>query len=138
MNKFQDFINKIMQGRYGIDRFNKFLIYLAFVVSLIRLFLRSPEAMNLTGGLIWFLLLISLFRMFSRNVEQRYSEEIKFLKSTKPIRGEIELLKMRFTDRGKVKYIKCPNCKTVVKAPANVGKIKVKCRKCGTEFIKRV
>ncbi len=138
MKKLFDNINKLMMGRYGVDSFNKFLIYGAFILSILRLFLRDPDLIRITSFFIWLFIGFSAFRVFSKNIEKRYQENVKFIKATKPLRAEIELLKLKIQNRGNVKYIKCPNCKTVVKVPANVGKIKIKCRKCKNEFIKRV
>ena len=60
------------------------------------------------------------------------------MKATKPIRAELQLLKLRWRDRKEYKYVRCDNCKNVMRVPKNKGRIKIKCRKCGNEFIKRV
>lgn len=138
MNKFEEKLRKFMSGRYGVDKLNQFLIYFSFIISLISLFIRNTSYRSFLGVIMWIMIGFALFRILSKNVTVRYQENIKFMKATKPIRAEIELLRLKFQNRDKVKYIKCPNCKTVVKVPKNAGKIKIRCRKCGNEFIKRV
>lgn len=138
MKKIQEFFKKLMMGRYGVDHFNVSLIYLLFILSLLSIFVSTASLFRVIRLASAFLTIYILFRMFSKNLNKRYQENIKFLKATKPLRGELELLGLKWKDRKTYRYVKCPNCKNVMRVPKNVGKIKIKCKKCGHDFIKRV
>lgn len=127
-----------MKDRYGVDRFTQVLVYLAFILSCIAILVQNPNASAILQNITLIIVLYSLFRILSKNFNKRYQENIKFMKATKPIRAELQLLKLRWRDRKEYKYVRCDNCKNVMRVPKNKGRIKIKCRKCGNEFIKRV
>lgn len=138
MDKLKKFFEKITEGRYGMDHLNVFLIYLVFVLSFVGIFVRSARAFTVLRTLAAILSVYAIFRIMSKKINDRYQENIKYLKATKPIRAEADLLTLRWKDRKTHKYIKCPVCKKVMRVPKKAGKIKVKCPRCGHEFIKRV
>ena len=39
---------------------------------------------------------------------------------------------------GTYRYFKCPECKQKMRAPKGRGKIKVTCKHCHTQFVKKV
>ncbi len=111
--KFQRF----MYGRYGVDALGKFMIGAALVLCVLNMFLRS----TLISTLTWALLIYSYYRMFSRNIQKRYNENVKFLN-----------LKKRKTHH----IYKCPTCKQKIRIPRGKGRICITCPKCKTEFTK--
>ncbi len=122
-------IQRFMYGRYGNDSLNLFLIgtylvlYLLYVISRLEL-------------LYWvslILLVISLFRLLSRNVTRRREENIKFSRAVRPA---VQWLRLRRTiHRDKEhRYFKCPNCGQQLRVPRGKGKITVTCRGCGATF----
>lgn len=124
---------KFMQGRYGVDTLSKFMMGFAFFIAILNIFVRN----TILSLLVWIILIIVYFRMFSRNGYQRYQENQKFLKYANPVinkvNSEIRLLKLR-----KDYHIyKCPTCKQKIKIPRGNGRIAVRCPKCRTEFIKK-
>ena len=138
MERIKYYLRQLMAGRYGIDRLNQTLIYIGIILNIVLMFLQNREVRTITSSFTIFLLLFVIFRMMSRNINARYQENIKFLKMTKPVRAEAELLKMRWQDRNEFKYVRCDKCKNIMRVPKGVGKIKIKCKNCGNEFIKRV
>lgn len=138
MQKLREMLSRFMVGRYGVDKLNQFLIYVALVSSVISLIIRTGMITSLAGAVSTVSLVTAIFRMFSKNVNARYQENIQFIKATKPANAQIEVWKLMWRDRNTHKYVKCDKCKTYTRVPKNVGKIKIKCRKCGNEFIKRV
>ena len=85
-------LQRFMIGRYGVDSFSKFLLGVAFAICILDIFIDS--AMLST----WFYILViySYYRIFSRNIQKRYQENIKFLqiknKFTSKYEKEISLL----------------------------------------------
>ncbi len=137
MRKLREMLNRFMVGRYGVDKLNQFLIYVALITSVITLIVRNGTLNSFLGAVSTVSLLTAMLRMISRNYNARYQENIQFVKATKPINAQIEILKLRWRDKDTHKYVKCDVCKTYTRVPKNVGKIRIKCRKCGNEFIKR-
>lgn len=138
MDKLKKFFQNFTKGRYGMDQLNVFLIYLVFVLSFVGIFVRSSTAFNVLRILAGILSVYAIFRILSKRISARYQENLKFLKATKPIRAQIDLMTLRWKDRKTHRYVKCPVCKKVMRVPKNAGKIKIKCPRCGHEFIKRV
>ena len=77
------------------------------------------------------------FRMFSKNIQKRYEENMKYLQLKRQVMGRFEKEKRMIADR-KVNHIyKCPTCKQKIRIPKGKGKICITCPKCGTEFTKK-
>lgn len=138
MERIKNFLRNLMVGRYGLDHLNVFLIYLMFVFSIFAIFTKDARVFSGLRLSSFLLSLYVLFRMMSKKINKRYQENIKFLKATKPIRAKIDLMKLRWRDRKTHKYVACPSCKKVTRVPKGAGKIKIRCKNCGKEFIKRV
>ena len=116
---------RFMQGRYGSDKLNVLLIWVAFIIFLISVFVGyTPVKIGLMviyyGFLIW-----AIFRMLSRNTYKRYQENRKYLRTLERIR-----------DR-KHKHFDCPRCRQPVRVPRGKGKISITCPKCKEKFIKK-
>ena len=71
------------------------------------------------------LLILSLFRCFSRNTYKRYQENRKYL-----------MLVQRFKDR-EHRYYDCPRCRQQVRVPRGKGKIAISCPRCKEKFIRK-
>ncbi|MBQ6876030.1 MAG: hypothetical protein IJN46_07320 [Lachnospiraceae bacterium] len=124
-----------MYGRYGADHFGKFLIYFSLGVMIINLFARS--------SLLYWLSLIVLgyayFRMFSKNTNKRYGENIKYLELKNRVVGWVKgksFSTSRNQDPTK-KIFKCPGCRQKVRVPKGKGTILITCPKCKRQFQKR-
>ncbi len=139
-------------GRYGSDHLGVALIFLSIFVEILGRIL----------GMYWIYLiglaifLWELFRMFSRNIAARMNENQKFLAFFGRFKNRAQYKEQRrqtkqqkkdgtYTyskeeqakenEKGKVYcYYYCPSCKQQVRVPAGMGKIKVKCPKCGNKF----
>lgn len=141
-NLFAAFGNKMqswLYGRYGYDELNRFLNLgaLALVVISIYLTSLSPNASYVVSGLALTMYLISMFRTYSRNLSKRQQERVRYLRMTEPFRAWWRLQKSKFADRKTHLYFKCKQCKTVLRVPKGKGKIKIHCRSCGAEMIKK-
>ena len=130
LQRFSDSMRRLMFGRCGLDELNMFLLLTSVVLCLIGLLLsRISPLLALIGSIVtllsYGLLFWYLFRSFSRNLEKRARENLRFL-----------TMKSRLTDRQN-RYYRCPNCKQTVRVPRGRGKICIKCPKCSEKFIRK-
>lgn len=123
---------RFMQGRYGNDRLGQAMTVLALVCVVLSLF-RIPFISTI--GLI--LLILVYYRMFSRQISKRAAENQKYMKLEWKLRAKVQKKKQEFSQRKTHRIFKCPNCKQKIRVPRNKGRIAIRCRKCGTEFIKK-
>ncbi len=129
----KDRFARFMIGRYGVDDLSKFMLGVTVALMGINLFVRQ-EVLN---TLVMVMLLLVYFRMFSRNIQGRYSENMKYLDLKNRFFGFFTTKKNHVEDR-KVNHIyKCPECGQKIRIPRGKGKIMVTCPKCKHEFEKK-
>ena len=84
----RDKFNKFMQGRYGVDELSRFTMGAALVLIILTMFITMFNR-NL-GSIFDFLgiaaIVYAYFRIFSRNIQQRYAENQKYLQMTSKFR----------------------------------------------------
>lgn len=120
---------RFMAGRYGGDQLNLFLIVLYLVLYVVFLFTRLL-VFELLGTVV---LVFSLFRCLSRNLERRRAENNGFLQIVRPIWRKWAAFRARAHDK-EHRYFKCPNCGQLMRVPKGKGRITVHCRACGAAF----
>lgn len=126
-------MRRFMTGRYGSDQLGRFIIILSLAAIMLNLFVRS----QFLYGIGVFLLIISYFRMFSRNISRRYKENQLYLGYE--MRGK-EFFYKHTRQLGQIKKFhiyKCPTCGQKIRVPRKKGRISIHCPKCGMDFIKR-
>ena len=123
---------RIMSGRYGFDQLNGFLCILSLILVVLGAWL--------SGFLYWLglaLLLWCYYRIFSRNIQKRYAENMKYLSLQNQVKDWFARQKLRFDQRKVYRYFKCPHCRQSIRVPRGRGRISITCPKCGTSFIKK-
>ena len=125
-------LTRFMAGRYGLDAFGKCILITAIILSLLASLFRS-EMLNI---LAWALLFYTYFRIFSRNIYNRYSENQIYLTKTAKIRYWFAKQKSMMKQRKTHHIYKCPTCKQKIRIPRGKGRIEIRCPKCYTTFIK--
>ena len=124
-----NWLRRMMYGRYGGDQLSFFLIGL-YVVLYVLSYLPHMGFLSWVGLL---LLVWSLYRSLSRQIDRRRAENARFMALAGPV---IRWFKMRRTihrDRDH-RYFRCPNCGQYLRVPRGKGKITVNCRSCGVTF----
>ena len=126
---------RFMYGRNGGDQLNVALL----VVYLAMCHLQAAFTRNHSVSMALHLLTLAvaavvLFRMFSRNLEQRRGENARFLEWWHPIQRRFSGARQRRLDK-EHKYFTCKSCKTICRVPAGKGKIEITCPKCGQKII---
>lgn len=129
----RNWIQKFMRGRYGVDQLSNFMVTTSVVLILASI-LTGYSILN-TAGLV--ILGLSYFRIFSRDINRRYTENQKFLKSYQPIKDKVFKFKKRASSSKDYKYFKCPNCGQELRVPRRKGRVNIKCPKCKTSFVRR-
>lgn len=122
-----------MQGRYGVDNLSRFLSSVALVLILLTFVIRIQ--LLSTIGLI--LIAIVYFRMFSRNIQKRYRENVKFIQLRQSFTGFFTNFRRNAQQRRQYHIYKCPRCAQKIRIPRGKGKIMVRCPRCGCEFKER-
>lgn len=139
----KDYLRDFFNGRYGMDRLNYFLSFLYFVLILLFSFSKN----TLLYSLSTLTLIILLFRMLSKNIYKRSSENSKFMEIAAPFTQHLNTLKapfvksfntnkQKFTQRKTHCFYGCPGCAQTIRVPKGKGKIQIRCPKCGATFIK--
>lgn len=123
------FLSRFMAGRYGSDQLNLTLMIAYLALYLISIFTHW----TLLYWVALVLVIVSLFRCFSRRIDQRRAENAKFLQLVRPLNRGMKQLRTRLKDR-EHRYFKCPNCKQQMRVPRGKGRITVHCRACGATF----
>ena len=128
-------IARFMYGRNGNDQLNFALLAVYIAALLARTLLGRIAPVRMALELVCFtLVLLILYRAFSRNLSKRRAENGKFLRWWGPVKGRIAAAHSRSRDK-EHKYFTCKGCKTICRVPAGKGKIEITCPKCGGKII---
>ncbi len=122
-----------MRGRYGVDSLSRTILWAAIIIAGCNLFINNTFITLLSFALI----IYCNFRMFSRNIYKRASENQKYLQDTRKVRKDISVLKHKILYLQKNHIYKCPTCKQKIRIPRGKGKISIHCPSCHTDFIKK-
>lgn len=123
---------RFMQGRYGNDRLGQVMLMVALICMVLSL-LRIPFIS--TVGLV--VLILTYYRMFSRQIGKRAAENQKYLVLEWKLRARLQKRKQAMAQSRTHRIFRCPECRQKIRVPRHRGRIAISCRKCGTEFIKK-
>lgn len=126
-------MQRFMAGRYGNDQLNQFI----FIVAIISMMLEIITRQSLFYTLTLVLLILAYVRVFSRNINKRYEENMKFLQKKDAILNKFRKQKYYAAQRRNFHIYTCPQCKQKIRIPKGKGKISITCPKCRTSFIKK-
>ncbi len=134
--KLGNAIVRFMYGRNGMDQLNRalFWVYIALWLAGSILSVMGLDALSAIFNVVLYVLLVVIvFRMFSKNLYKRREENSKFLQKTWKIRSQIGGAKARHADKDH-KYFTCKQCKTICRVPVGKGKIIITCPKCRAQI----
>lgn len=126
-------MQRFMAGRYGNDQLNQFI----FIVAIISMVLEIITRQSLFYTLTLVLLILAYVRVFSRNINKRYEENMKFLQKKDAILNKFRRQKYYAAQRRNFHIYTCSQCKQKIRIPKGKGKISITCPKCRTSFIKK-
>lgn len=125
-------IYRFMQGRYGGDQLNRFLMVMVLMFF----------ALSVLGGRVFYLigtalLIYAYYRMFSKNIYKRRAENAVYMRYTYKVRQVFATWKRDLKQQKTHHIYKCPSCRQKIRIPRGKGKIEIRCPKCGQTFIKK-
>jgi len=122
-----------MQGRYGTDELNIFLI----IASLVMLLLSRIVFLRFLYFVALIFMLFCVIRTYSRNISKRYEEKEKFIRYKNRFMTWYSVKRDAWNHRKTHCYFRCKNCKASIRVPKGVGKVEVTCPRCKSRFIKK-
>ena len=141
LHKIKDGFRKFMVGRRGADELSLALLIAGLVLSMLTSFTRIG-VFYLVGLVAYGL---SIFRMFSRNIEKRSRENQAFLRllgraGSANVTNPFENMSFGNVQKPEPdkKYVKCPKCKATLRVPRQKGKHTVRCPRCDNRFKIRI
>ena len=123
---------RFMYGRYGVDTLGKYSLGAGLATMVLSIVFDSYTLSLLS----WFFIILTYFRMFSRNLYKRSSENQTFLNKTYKLRTWFGKQKTMMAQRKTHHIYRCPGCKQKIRVPRGKGRIEIRCPKCHTTFIK--
>lgn len=128
---------RFMLGRNGNDAFNRFLLITAAALLLLASLLSRTAVGRVLYLLVPLLLGYTYFRLFSRDLYRRRSENERYLREVEKLRRRTRVFSERWKQHKDYKFFTCPSCKAVMRVPRHRGKIRIVCRKCGSTFMRK-
>ena len=111
-------MQRFMAGRYGNDQLNQFI----FIVAIISMVLEIITRQSLFYTLTLVLLILAYVRVFSRNINKRYEENMKFLQKKDAILNKFRKQKYYAAQRRNFHIYTCPQCKQKIRIPKGKGR----------------
>lgn len=127
-------LTSFMQGRYGNDNLNTFLLILTAIIYVINLFVRSSwlfVVMMVPVGLY-------IFRALSKNINKRLYENNKYMKIYSAVTNFFKRQYYKVRDFKTHRYVKCPYCKSNLRLKKRTGTQKIHCPRCNEDFKKNI
>jgi predicted RNA-binding Zn-ribbon protein involved in translation (DUF1610 family) len=115
-------------GRNGPDHLSMALMILALILN----FVPWPYMFIISTTL----LVIAVWRMFSRNIDKRRRENFMLMKLVNNTKAWYYRINARRQQYKQYKIFKCPQCGQRLRVPRGKGKVAIKCSKCGNKLIK--
>ncbi|MBQ6387866.1 MAG: hypothetical protein IJH96_04510 [Ruminococcus sp.] len=138
MRNFLEKMTIFMQGRYGMDTLNGFLLILSMIIWTFNIFVFNRLAHYIIMVVQMLLIGWVVFRALSRNITMRSAENRAFRKAYDPAKKWVQLTYQRIRERKNYRYLKCPVCKAQLRVRNVKGKHNVRCPRCKSEFEKKI
>ncbi len=141
MNRFKTWLMGFMRGRYGADTLYWWSFGAIIAIWMVRLVLnifRLYLISNILSIISTVILVIAVFRFFSRNTYKRAAENRAFCRFIGKQKKTFGMMKNRIRDRKTHVYKKCPKCGAVLRLPRRSGEHTVRCPKCGDRFAVKI
>lgn len=116
-------MRKFMEGRYGIDTLNRVILATALILYIIGMIAKWPS--RVVSLIYWVLLILWIFRAFSKNISARYKENEIFMRY-------VRFVKAVFAQGKDYKVYMC-RCGRIIRVPKHHGTVEVTCPQCGAK-----
>lgn len=134
---FRNFMYKVaqfMQGRYGNDKLNTFLLIITAILYVINLFVRTP----------WLFVVMMvpvalyIFRALSKNINKRLYENRIYENAYNTVSNFFKRQYFKIRDFKTHRYVKCPYCKSQLRLKKRTGNQTIHCPRCNEDFKKNI
>ena len=129
----RNWLRNFMLGRYGPDHLGVAMVVLAVFLGIVGGILRFYP-LNILSYVV---IVMTLYRMLSRNTQRRRAENDRFISIFWPLKRKIKNWAERLHNRKDYKFFKCPACGNMLRVPRHKGRVKITCPKCGERFERR-
>src|SRR5690554_6205892 len=131
--KVQREFQKFMYGRYGVDQLTVLILVVSLVITVLAGILKLPglQILYYVG------VIVSLYRILSRDLVKRRKENHVFLQKTRGITSWSRTQKKMVGEKKTHRHFKCPNCKQRLRVPRGKGNVKITCTRCGEQFSRK-
>lgn len=144
MNSFLEKIRMFMYGRNGVDKLSVFTLLAYLVINGIKMFFtRLPVVYYILWLIALAFLLLSFFRILSKNIDKRRYEaeqfeqfliKINFDGILFKLKKKFNRMSMRVSQFSTHRFRTCPQCNEHLRLSKKRGKRKITCPKCGRKF----
>ncbi len=128
----RDKIEKFMLGRYGEDQLNIFISIVFIILVVVNWWIDSI----ILRIVIYILIVINIYRSFSKNIVARSIENDKYIKYKRKVTRSFKIIQKSFRDKDH-KYVLCPYCVQMIRLPRKKGCLEIKCPNCHKSFEKK-
>ncbi len=128
----RDKIEKFMLGRYGEDQLNIFISIVFIILVVVNWWIDSI----ILRIVIYILIVINIYRSFSKNIVARSIENDKYIKYKRKVTRSFKIIQKSFRDKDH-KYVLCPYCVQMIRLPRKKGRLEIKCPNCHKSFEKK-
>lgn len=105
-------IEKMMMGRYGEDQLNYFLSIIFIILAILNWIINS----TVLRIVVYILIIISIYRSFSKNIVARSIENDRYIKYKRKCTRTIKVIQKNFNDK-EHKTVLCPYCVQMIRVP---------------------
>ena len=127
-------LSRFMYGRNGADQLGLTTIWAAILLDVVNIFIKQQTVHLAVSFLSTVLLVIAVYRVFSRNLQKRRAENAAFLQKVWwPISRRMAGKRQQRMDKEHC-YFTCPGCGAVCRVPKGKGRIVITCPRCGNEI----
>ena len=125
---------RFMSDRYArVDAISITCVILSIILDFIAGFFRFWVYVTL-AVISFFVVLYAMYRPFSKNIWKRERENREYNVILKKIKNWILLNYRRIRYVKTAVFVKCPNCKAVIRFPRKKGEHMAKCPRCSEKF----
>ena len=128
--KIRAALMRLMAGRNGSDSLGLFTLFTGLIIDLIDSFLRTG-VLSVLGLALY---VLTLYRMFSRNLSKRSEENRRYLVWQGKVKKFILRYYTRFKNCRQYKYFSCPQCKASIRMKRGMGEKEITCPGCKHVF----
>lgn len=134
----ENFILKLrnfMSGRNGVDKLTYGLLVVYGIIAAVRIFFKYYSVVFVIISVIQYAFLgYIVFRVLSKNLQKRYSENFAFEKLLNAWKPYFDRLKYRWQFRNTHRFRVCRHCGEFLRLKKGRGLRQINCPKCGNEL----